>query len=226
VKKSGEYRRRLVRKSEYNSYLAGMRYFVTAIGTDSGKTLVSSILCEALSADYWKPVQSGMPRDTDEARRLISNQHTVLHPETYVLSRPVSPHESAKDDKRVIRLDAFAAPATNNTLIIEGAGGCLVPLNDTDFVIDLIPRLDAEAILVSNLYLGSINHTLLTIEALKARKIKIKGLIFNGEENKESERIILHHAQVRCLLRISKEEKINREVVAKYASVLKDQWYG
>jgi dethiobiotin synthetase len=203
-----------------------MRYFVTAIGTDSGKTLVSSILCEALLADYWKPVQSGMPRDTDEVRRLVSNKQTVFHPETYLLSKPVSPHESAKHDKKIIQLDTFVAPVTTNTLIVEGAGGCLVPLNDTDFMIDLIPRLDAEAILVSNLYLGSINHTLLTLEALQARKTKIRGLIFNGEPNEESERIILHHARVRCLLRIGKEEKINREVVAKYASVLKEQWYG
>ena len=203
-----------------------MRYFVTAIGTDSGKTVVSSILCEALLADYWKPVQSGMPRDTDEVKRLISNTKTLLHPETYLLSTPVSPHASAKHDNTVIRLVNFAAPATTNTLIIEGAGGCLVPLNDSDFVIDLIPHLAAEAILVSNLYLGSINHTLLTLEALKTRKIKIKGLIFNGDSNKESERIILHHAQVRCLLRIGKEEEINREVVGKYASILKEQWYG
>ena len=202
-----------------------MRYFVTAIGTDCGKTLVSSILCEALLADYWKPVQSGMPRDTDEVKRLIHNPRTTLHPEMYLLSTPVSPHASAKLDGTVIRLDHFIVPHTTNTLIIEGAGGCLVPLNDDDLVIDLIPRFEAEAILVSNFYLGSINHTLLTLEALRARNIKIKGLIFNGEPNEESERIILRYAQVRCLLHIKKEKEINREVVTAYASLLKEHWY-
>lgn len=202
-----------------------MRYFVTAISTDSGKTLVSSILCEALHADYWKPVQSGAPRDTDTVRNLISNQKTVFHPEAYFLKTPVSPHASARIDKTVIRLGSIHAPATENDLVIEGAGGCLVPLNDEDFIIDLIPLLKAETVLVSNLYLGSINHTLLTVEALRSRKINIRGLIFNGERNEESERIILLHTKLKCLLRIEKEREINRDVVKRYASLLKENWH-
>ncbi len=202
-----------------------MRYFVTAIGTDSGKTLVSSILCEALQADYWKPVQSGLPRDTEVVRSLISNSRTVFHPEAYLLNTPVSPHTSAKLDRTSIRLKSMHLPVTTNNLVIEGAGGCLVPLNDEDFVVDLISLFKAQTILVSNLYLGSINHTLLTYEALASRKIKIKGLIFNGEPNEESERLILHHTKARCLLQIKKEEKIDREVVKKYASLLKANWH-
>jgi dethiobiotin synthetase len=201
-----------------------MRYFVTAIDTDSGKTLVSAILCEALMADYWKPIQSGFPRDTETVMSLVSNKQTKFHPEGYLLKTPASPHASAKIDKTTIDLSSLSAPATTHHLIIEGAGGCLVPLNDRDFMIDLIPRFAAEVILVSNLYLGSINHTLLTAEALMARKTKIKGLVFNGEPNEESERIILHHTGLRCLLRIMKEEAISREVVRKYASLLKENW--
>lgn len=214
------------RKTAGNYYLSAMRYFVTAIGTDCGKTLVSAILCEALMADYWKPVQSGFPRDTEVVKSLVINDRTNFHPEAYLLKTPASPHASAKIDKTTIHVSSMLLPETSNHLVIEGAGGCLVPLNDEEFMIDLIPRFDAEAILVSNLYLGSINHTLLTAEALRTRKIKVKGLVFNGEPNEESERIILHHTKVRCLLRITREEKITREVVRKYASLLKENWHG
>lgn len=203
-----------------------MRYFVTAIGTDSGKTLVSAILCEALQADYWKPVQSGLPRDTEVVRSLTSNSQTVFHPEAYLLKTPASPHAAAKIDKTVITAKKLQVPSTHNNLVIEGAGGCLVPLNDALLMIDLIPLFQAEVLLVSNLYLGSINHTLLTHEALVSRKIKVKGLIFNGEENEESERAILHYTGARCLLRIKKESEINRDVVRKYAALLKKNWHG
>lgn len=203
-----------------------MKYFVTAIGTDCGKTLVSTILCEALKADYWKPIQAGWPRDTDLVRNLISNKTTAFHPETYLLNTGASPHAASKIDKISIDLAAIKVPNTNNTLIIEGAGGCMVPLNDEHFVIDLISLFQAEVIVVSNHYLGSINHTLLTLEALKKRKVKVKGLIFNGETNEETERIILRHAKLKCLLRIKKEAAINTGIIQKYAAILMENWYG
>jgi dethiobiotin synthetase len=201
-----------------------MKYFVTAIDTDSGKTLVSAILCETLQADYWKPVQAGLPRDAETVRALISNTITKIHNETFLLNTPASPHAAAKKDGITIDLNAFKSPVTENPLIIEGAGGCLVPLNDHDLVIDLIQKLDVEVILVSDLYLGSINHSLLTLEALQGRRIKIKGIIFNGEPNPESERIILLRSQLQCLLRINRELTINREAVTKYADLLKQTW--
>jgi dethiobiotin synthetase len=201
-----------------------MKYFVTAIDTDSGKTLVSAILCEALKADYWKPVQAGLPRDAETVRALISNTITKIHEETFLLTTPASPHAAAKKDGVTIDLDAFKSPVTENPLIIEGAGGCLVPLNDHDLVIDLIRWLNTEVVLVADLYLGSINHTLLTIEALQGRRIKIKGIIFNGESNPESERIILLRSGLPCLLRINKELTITKEVVIKYAHLLKETW--
>jgi dethiobiotin synthetase len=203
-----------------------MNYFITAIGTDSGKTLVSAILCQALEADYWKPVQAGLPRDTDTVRKLVSNTRTFFHPEQYVLKTPASPHAAAKIDQTPIVLNSFKLPRSNNTLIIEGAGGCLVPLNDEDLMVDLISALKAEVVVVSNHYLGSINHTLLTLEALKRRKLSIKGLVFNGEPNQESEKIILHHGKMKCLLRIAKEPVIDSAVVKKYAGLLKGNWNG
>lgn len=201
-----------------------MNYFVTAIGTDSGKTLASAIVCECLSADYWKPVQSGLPRDTDTVRALISNTKTIFHAEQYLLKTPVSPHAAARIDGVHISLDAFRIPETTNNLIAEGAGGCMVPLNDHDLMIDLIAHLRIEVILVSNHYLGSINHTLLTVEALHTRNLPVKGVIFNGDTNEETERIILSRTRLKCLLRIKKEPVINRDVVLKYASLLKENW--
>jgi dethiobiotin synthetase len=196
-----------------------MNLFVTAIDTDSGKTLVSAILCEALQADYWKPIQAGSPRDSETVRKLVSNRLTKIHDEKYLLKTPASPHAAANIDGITISLNELKLPETKNRLIIEGAGGCLVPLNDENFVIDLVPNLQAELILVADLYLGSINHTLLTVEALKHRAVPVRGIIFNGESNPESERIILHHAKLPCLLRIKKESVIDAAVVKKYASM-------
>jgi dethiobiotin synthetase len=198
-----------------------MDYFITAIDTDSGKTLISAIFCEALGADYWKPVQAGLPKDSDIVKTIVSNPSTVFHPERYLLRTPASPHAAAKIDGVKIELDDFIRPNTSRRLIIEGAGGCLVPLNDRDFVIDIVERVDSEVVLVADIYLGSINHTLLTIEALKKRKCRIKGIVFNGPQNIETERIILHHSALKELLHIYREPAIDKFVVAKYASILK-----
>lgn len=201
-----------------------MNYFVTAIDTDSGKTFASAILCEALEADYWKPVQAGLPRDSQTVKSLISNTRSTVHPEAFLLKTPASPHASAKRDGVTITLESMKLPETTQDLVIEGAGGCLVPLNDQELVIDLINRFSAEVILVADLYLGSINHTLLTIEALRSRNIPIRGIIFNGESNAESERIILLRSGLRCLLRIDQERHIHPGIVKQYSKVLKSHW--
>lgn len=203
-----------------------MNHFVTAIGTDSGKTIASAILCEALAADYWKPVQAGLPTDTATVKELVSNTSIAFHPEQFLLKTPASPHASAKKENKTISLNDFKLPRTKNNLIIEGAGGCLVPLNDDDVIADLIIKLKCDTIVVSNHYLGSINHTLLTIEALKRRNINIRGLIFNGERNEESERIILLRSKLKCLLRINREPVIDQETIKRYAGMLKGQWHG
>jgi dethiobiotin synthetase len=196
-----------------------MNYFVTAIGTDSGKTLVSAILCRALNADYWKPIQAGLPRDADTIVRLSPN--TKIHPEAYLLKTPASPHAAAKIDDVVIDKSKIVLPQTKNNLIIEGAGGCLVPLNDQDFVIDLAKQFDCQIILVSNLYLGSINHTLLTVNLLKSLNVPVAGLIFNGKSNPESERIILKHSGYKFIWHIKDEKEVNEEMVNFYAEKIR-----
>lgn len=193
-----------------------MNYFVTAIGTDSGKTVVSAIMCKALNADYWKPVQAGVPSDSDTIRSLLDNKIKV-HKERFVFKTPASPHAAAALENVAIHLDDFVEPNHSPDLVIEGAGGCLVPLNDENFVIDLASKFDARVVLVSNMYLGSINHTLLSYEALASRKFKIAGIIFNGPPNKETERIILHHTELPCLMRIDQELTIDSNMISKYS---------
>ena len=178
-----------------------MNYFVTAIDTDSGKTIVSAILCEALRADYWKPVQSGEldNSDTMKVKSLVSNEITVFHKETYGLTQPYSPHKSAALDGLEIDPQQFVLPDTNNNLIIEGAGGLMVPLNNSFLVIDLIKQLNAEVILVSQNYLGSINHTILSAQILKQYQIPVAGIIFNGDKEPYSEDFILQYTGIKLL---------------------------
>ena len=198
--------------------------FVTGIGTDIGKTLISAILVEKLKCDYWKPVQSGEldNSDTMKVQRLVSNTISVFHPEAYRLTQPYSPHKAAALDDIAIEEKTIIAPKTANILLVEGAGGLMVPLNDHALVIDLIKQLNAEVILVSQNYLGSINHTLLSIEALKQRGIPVKGIIFNGEENTSTEDYITNYTQVAHLGRVPNLPIIDKNTIAdagKYISL-------
>lgn len=187
--------------------------FITGIGTDVGKTVVSAILVEKLKADYWKPIQSGDldNSDTQKVQNLVSNSESVFHPEAYRLTQPFSPHKSAAIDGIEIDLKTIQIPQTNNKLIIEGAGGLMVPLNQKEYILDLIEMLNAEVILVIKHYLGSINHTLLSLELLKSRNIAIKGLIFNGDPDKDSEQAILAHSALSVLARIPFVKELNSE---------------
>lgn len=189
--------------------------FITGIDTGIGKTVVSAVLVEKLQADYWKPVQSGDLDQSDSmtVRSLVSNLNSQFHLETYQLTRPFSPHKSARLDGIEISLDRFSVPQTTRPLIIEGAGGLMVPLNEKDLMTDLIRRLDAEVIVVSKNYLGSINHTLLTLEMLKARALPVRGLIFNGAEDPDSESAILSYSGIPCLGRIPELPVLNRKNV-------------
>ena len=160
-----------------------MNLFITGIGTNVGKTVVSAILTEALQADYWKPIQSGTieGKDSDTVKFLISNSKTVIHSETYLLKQPLSPHFAAKIDGIEIELDKIQLPGTSNNIIIEGAGGLLGPINSTQYVIDIAKQLNCEIVLVISSYLGCINHALLSIDYLKRNNFKIYALVFNGE---------------------------------------------
>ncbi|HXL55099.1 MAG TPA: dethiobiotin synthase, partial [Chitinophagaceae bacterium] len=176
--------------------------FITGIGTGVGKTIVAAIITEALQANYWKPVQAGIEDGTDalQVKDLVTNTTSVIHPEVYNLSLAASPHIAARKDNVKIDLDVIVRnyeqlvtgnrqsamdnqqlPTANCQLIIEGAGGILVPLNENEFVIDLIEKFHAKVILVSRNYLGSINHSLLTAAVCKQRKVNVTGWIFNDQ---------------------------------------------
>lgn len=160
--------------------------FITGIGTEIGKTVVSAIITEALRADYWKPVQAGFSDGTDNNRvkSLISNTTSQFYNEVYKLKLPASPHIAAREEEDNISLDVIALhyqAITSKLLVVEGAGGIMVPLNNKDFVIDLIERLQATVILVSRNYLGSINHSLVTAALCKQRKLNVAGWIFNDQ---------------------------------------------
>ena len=199
-------------------------YFITGIGTDVGKTIVSAILVEALEADFWKPIQAGELNNSDSltVERLVSNNMTKYHKSAFNLETPMSPHEAARIDGIAIEENEIKRPSTKNKLVIEGAGGLLVPLNDSETVLDLIKPTD-KVIVVSRHYLGSINHTLLTLEMLKKKKIDVFGIIFNGDENKSTESIIEKMTSVPILGRIEDEPYFDKNVVKEYASILESR---
>lgn len=202
-----------------------MKLFVTGIGTDVGKTVASAILTEALEADYWKPIQAGDLEfsDTDKVKQWVSNPKTTFHPNAYALQTPASPHYAATVDNINLEAHNIIEPHTSNkNLIIEGAGGLLVPLNDIETVLDLI-KPEYQVIVVSRHYLGSINHTLLTIEILKQHNCNILGILFNGEDNPATETIILSKTGLRKIGHIYPEPKIDKAVIAKYAAAFKNQ---
>ena len=199
------------------------KLFVTGIGTDVGKTIAASILTQALEADYWKPIQAGDldHSDSKKIKSQISNSKSQILENSYQLNTPASPHFSAQLDGITIDLNHIKEPKTSNHLVIEGAGGLLVPLNDTDYIIDIIQK-DYEVILVSRHYLGSINHTLLSLEALKNRNIPCAGIIFSGDENPATESIILAKSGVKFLGRINNEPYFDANVIAYYADSFKE----
>lgn len=202
------------------------RYFVTGIGTEVGKTIASAIITQALKADYWKPVQAGELDHSDRMKveTLISNDRSKFHTEAYRLNQPMSPHAAAERDGVEIDISSIKMPNTDNHLVIEGAGGLLVPLNDKDTILNLIETLNCEIILVSRHYLGSINHTLMSIEILKQRNIPIKGILFNGNENKDTESIIDKMSDVKVLGRIDELDVLNKSRIHSVAEELKNNF--
>lgn len=193
--------------------------FITGIGTGVGKTIVSAILVEKLKADYWKPIQSGDLDNSDTAlvRSLVSNNISIFHPEAYRLTQAFSPHKSAALDGIHIDPGQIKLPETNNQLIIEGAGGIMVPLNENFLMIDLIKQFDAEVILVSRNYLGSINHTLMSAAILKTRNIDINKIAFCGEKDISSETIIKRYLNIDSI-HIPFFQDLNKTEIEKFAS--------
>ena len=195
------------------------QFIIAGIGTEIGKTLISSIFRQGMQADYWKPVQSGNP---EEADALFIGQMTRV-PEgkiwdsSYMLTQPLSPHTAAEIDGIRISLDHIQLPLTERSLIVELAGGLMVPLNESETNLDLIAHIALPVILVSKNYLGSINHTLLSYEILKAKQIPIAGIVFNGPANASGERFILQHTGLKVLLHVPELAQINPEIIQEYA---------
>ncbi|MCF7566884.1 dethiobiotin synthase [Sabulilitoribacter arenilitoris] len=198
-------------------------YFITGISTDVGKTIASAIITEALQADYWKPVQAGELDncDTKKVEKLISNSKSKFYPNSYALQTPMSPHAAAEIDTISIDTKKIKTPKTNNHLVIEGAGGLLVPINNTHTVLDLI-KPNYKVIVVSRHYLGSINHTLLTINTLKEKEFEVS-IIFSGKEHKTTESIIKKMTNIPVIGRIDEEPYFDKNVIKEYAKLFKDR---
>lgn len=207
-----------------------MKIFITGISTDVGKTITSAIVVEALEADYWKPVQAGDLDNSDshKVKSLLSchtersrSTKSQFYPNSYQLNTPASPHLAAEIDGITIDLKKIQEPNTDNHLVIEGAGGIFVPLNEEDSIIDLI-QPDYKVIVVSRHYLGSINHTLLTIEAIRNRGFEVAGIIFSGSENKSTESLILNKTKIKFIGRIDEEPYFDQNVIREYADLFRD----
>ena len=197
------------------------KLFITGIGTDVGKTVVSAILCKAGSASYWKPVQAGDLDygDSDKVRDLSG---AAILPEKFRLKTPASPHLAARLDGITIGLDDLVLPETNDKLLVEGAGGLMVPLNDEGLLyIDVLEHWKIPVALVSRHYLGSINHTLLSLEMLQNRGIEVKILVFVGDENPATESAILKRFPVKNVIRIAETSEVNAAFIAGEAKKIK-----
>lgn len=198
-------------------------YFITGISTDVGKTIASAIIVEALQADYWKPIQAGELDncDTKKVKQLVSNSKSQCHDNSYSLKTPMSPHAAATIDGVSINLKNIKAPKTTNHLVIEGAGGLLVPLNNKETILDII-KPKYKVIVVSRHYLGSINHTLLTVKLLQEKGFEVS-IIYSGDQHETTENIIQKMTHAPVIGRIENEPYFDKNVISEYAELFKDK---
>lgn len=196
------------------------KIFITGIGTDVGKTLASAVLAEAWQADYWKPIQAGNldQLETDYVQSLITNSKTVIHPTQILLKTPCSPHYAAHLDKMAIEPEKLTIPATTNTLLIEGAGGLMVPLHQNFLILDLIKFWKLPVVVVSRNYLGSVNHTLLTLEVLKQHQVSVLGLVFTDTDAWDSMEYIRRRSQLTVIGNIPHLPEITPQRISEVAA--------
>lgn len=187
-------------------------YFITGTDTEVGKTVAAAWMMMMLDGVYWKPVQSGLegPVDRRTVQTLTGFDDSRFYPSRLELSQPLSPHEAAWRDGVRINLDDFELPAARRPMIVEGAGGVLVPLNEKEFMIDLIARLGLPAVLVCRSTLGTINHTLLSLEALRARDIPVAGLIVSGSKTPHNRAALEEYGRVPIIAEIDELNPLNR----------------
>lgn len=197
------------------------KFVITGIGTDVGKTIVSSIIAEALSAIYWKPIQAGDLDRSDSIKVSQLTNNVKVFQEAFRLTQSMSPHAAAKIDGVTIKLEDLTIPDVEGNLVIEGAGGIMVPINSDGLTFaDAIEFWNLPTIIVSRHYLGSINHTLLTVEVLKARGVNLAGLVFVGDENQSTEEFILKSTGLKMIARIPIAKNLNKEFVLEQATLL------
>ncbi|WEK33995.1 MAG: dethiobiotin synthase [Candidatus Pseudobacter hemicellulosilyticus] len=203
-----------------------MQLFVTGIGTGVGKTMVSAILARALDADYWKPVQAGLEGGTDSewVKAMLEGTDCQVHPESYRLQLPASPHIAARQEGIELSMQKICSdiPVINRNLIIEGAGGLLVPLNRSFFMADLARSMQAKLVLVSRNYLGSINHSLLTARVCREMGLPVIGWIFN-DQYLDYEEEIVQWTGIPRIASIPFTNSSNPQFVATQAAALKQQ---
>ena len=197
--------------------------FVTGIGTDVGKTVISALLVKHFNADYWKPVQAGVEPTTDAKTIKELVPEALIHPERYLLQEPMSPHAAADREGVEINIKDFELPETENTIVVEGAGGLMVPINyKGDTYLDLIQHLNIPVVVVSRNYLGSINHTLMTLALLQQTNTEILGVVLNDKPNPETEKIILDKTGLKCLGNIEFLEEVNEKSIELYSKKIKN----
>ncbi|TXI38047.1 MAG: dethiobiotin synthase [Nitrosomonas sp.] len=198
---------------------------VTGIGTDVGKTVVSAVLAEALGADYWKPVQwgTGAITDRETIKGLVSHPNVQVHPEAYSFDIAQAPHHISPLTGQELDPNKISLPITDRPLIIESTGGILVPFRRSLLMLDVLTKWESHWVIVSKNYLGSINHTLMTVEVLRQRQVPIWGIIFNGPEDPASENFILNYTGLSCLARLHVEPQIDPNTVKKYATLWKEK---
>jgi dethiobiotin synthetase len=202
-------------------------FSIVGIGTDVGKTIVSAIVSEALGATYFKPIQAGDLDNSDsiKIRELCSEKVTVA-PEIFRLNTPMAPHGAAKIDGVSMRVSDIEFPRTDDFLVLEGAGGLLVPINEEkESLLDIYKKAHLPVILVSRHYLGSINHTLLTIDHLKSHNLQIAGIVYVGDENEVTESIIERFTEIKVIARIPLVDQITPDFIKEESKKFKGLVY-
>ena len=192
--------------------------FVTGTGTEVGKTITSLGLCLHFKASYWKPIQTGPDKDSLFIKKFLDSKK--IHPCSYDFKHPLSPNQAADKEQKEIKLEDILAPKSD-CLIVEGAGGVLVPLNARFMMIDLIQKLGFPVIVTAKSGLGTLNHTLLTLEALKSRKINTLGVILSGDFHKDNKKDIEKQGQVPVLLEIPFLKSIHSDRLLSHFKKLK-----
>lgn len=189
-------------------------FFVTGTDTGIGKTVISAMLTQALNASYWKPIQAGLEEETDTqfVKRTTNIAGSAIKPERYRLKTPMSPHGAAEIDGVEISMADFELPEyETGHLVVEGAGGLMVPMNDEDMVIDLISYLNLPVVLVARSTLGTLNHTFLSLEALRKRDITILGVVLNGPRHKSNYEAIEKHGDINILAEVEPLDELTPE---------------